>query len=537
MIIQCEECSTRFRLADEKVKPSGTKVRCSKCRHIFTVMPPAPEPPDEEVDFDAMNMEAVAGAEAPGAPSDAGDAATDVPSGPVPDQAPDDSLPDFSSLEQDLPASAANRDELAEDFSFADPDPGDTGRAADPSEEGDLRPASSFANRLPDDAASTFSFDEPGEAAAGQGDIPRDEFSLDTDSEDSDEFDFEDPAETEAPPQDFSFGAPDDADSFDFQEKEPAGEDTDDFGTGEGLDEFSFDDEPAPREGLASEEWQDDAGPADEGFDFDEPAFETKPPLADRTESSDGGLQFGEIDLKSPDDDETPSSDRGEDFSGASLSLSREEHREDPSATPARQRQDSTFRDADSDQLPVPPVKRKGPLSKILLLLVLLLLALAAAAGYFYLQDGSLDLNRITQRFSGETQPTVPEQRIGINITNSTYVSNRHAGQLLVVQGEAVNNFPAARSAIAVKGILLDAGGRQLFQQTVFCGNSLDERTVRQATFAKIEEAMNNQFGDSLSNMNVAAGATIPFTIVFRNLPEGIANINVEVVSSKPASN
>ena len=47
---------------------------------------------------------------------------------------------------------------------------------------------------------------------------------------------------------------------------------------------------------------------------------------------------------------------------------------------------------------------------------------------------------------------------------------------------------------------------------------------------------MNNQFGDSLSNMNVAAGASIPFTIVFRNLPDGIANINVEVVESKPGA-
>jgi hypothetical protein len=36
--------------------------------------------------------------------------------------------------------------------------------------------------------------------------------------------------------------------------------------------------------------------------------------------------------------------------------------------------------------------------------------------------------------------------------------------------------------------------------------------------------------------MNVAAGASIPFTIVFRNLPEGIANINVEVVGSKMGS-
>src|SRR6056297_2413486 len=64
MIIQCEQCQTRFRLADEKLKPAGTKVRCSKCKHVFTVMPPAPEPAEQDVDFDAMNMEAVSGPQA-----------------------------------------------------------------------------------------------------------------------------------------------------------------------------------------------------------------------------------------------------------------------------------------------------------------------------------------------------------------------------------------------------------------------------------------------------------------------------------------
>jgi hypothetical protein len=53
-------------------------------------------------------------------------------------------------------------------------------------------------------------------------------------------------------------------------------------------------------------------------------------------------------------------------------------------------------------------------------------------------------------------------------------------------------------------------------------------------SFSAIEEAMNNEFGDSLSNMNIASGGSIPFTIVFRNLPADIATINVEVVDSKP---
>ena len=59
MIVQCQACQTRFRLADEKIKPGGTKVRCSKCKEIFSVTPPEPEAVEEGVDFGAFNMEAV----------------------------------------------------------------------------------------------------------------------------------------------------------------------------------------------------------------------------------------------------------------------------------------------------------------------------------------------------------------------------------------------------------------------------------------------------------------------------------------------
>ena len=35
MIIQCEACKTKFRVGDDKIKPPGIKVRCSKCGEVF----------------------------------------------------------------------------------------------------------------------------------------------------------------------------------------------------------------------------------------------------------------------------------------------------------------------------------------------------------------------------------------------------------------------------------------------------------------------------------------------------------------------
>src|ERR1035437_5507643 len=37
MIIQCEKCQTRFRLDDSRITVKGVKVRCTKCKYVFTV--------------------------------------------------------------------------------------------------------------------------------------------------------------------------------------------------------------------------------------------------------------------------------------------------------------------------------------------------------------------------------------------------------------------------------------------------------------------------------------------------------------------
>lgn len=43
MIIQCEKCQTKFRLDDSKVTDKGVKVRCAKCKHVFTVKKEEPD--------------------------------------------------------------------------------------------------------------------------------------------------------------------------------------------------------------------------------------------------------------------------------------------------------------------------------------------------------------------------------------------------------------------------------------------------------------------------------------------------------------
>ena len=49
MIITCASCLTKFNLDDSRISARGIKVRCSRCKHLFYVVPP-PETKEEMIE-------------------------------------------------------------------------------------------------------------------------------------------------------------------------------------------------------------------------------------------------------------------------------------------------------------------------------------------------------------------------------------------------------------------------------------------------------------------------------------------------------
>jgi len=48
MIVTCASCLTKFNLDESKIPAKGAKVRCSRCRHVFFIVPPT-EKKEEEI--------------------------------------------------------------------------------------------------------------------------------------------------------------------------------------------------------------------------------------------------------------------------------------------------------------------------------------------------------------------------------------------------------------------------------------------------------------------------------------------------------
>jgi predicted Zn finger-like uncharacterized protein len=78
MIVQCEICGAKYNIEDAKITSKGVKVRCAKCKHVFSVEPPSLTPPPPQT-------------QQPQTPS---------PTPPTSGPAGDDFLQDFESFEK-----------------------------------------------------------------------------------------------------------------------------------------------------------------------------------------------------------------------------------------------------------------------------------------------------------------------------------------------------------------------------------------------------------------------------------------------------
>jgi hypothetical protein len=182
--------------------------------------------------------------------------------------------------------------------------------------------------------------------------------------------------------------------------------------------------------------------------------------------------------------------------------------------------------------------KKSGSLFPLVVIIgaILLIVALAGSGVYFF--GGPKAFSKIGLGFlvdwSGDKR--TEEGNIALKGVTASYIANSTAGELFVVRGEAVNNFSKPRASIQIKVSLLGAGGVNLVTKSAYCGNSLSNEQLATLPLEKIEEVLNNQFGDSLANLGLKPGGTIPFVVVVSPLPKDSTDFSVVVGGSTIAT-
>lgn len=445
MIVQCEQCRTKFRLDDGKVSDRGVKVRCAKCRHVFTVQregtaPAVTPPPVEELWAPTLESADATVRIAPPLPVDpevAGFAAqpsTDF---------------DFGDISLEPPSSGA---------------------------EEDVPAGSTTPDGFPPETASTSSNPAPADS----------DFDL---------------TRTDAAVDDIDFGDL----AFDA---EPAAQAM----SGDATVVM-----PPPRQAVESvvENPFEQFAPAPA-------AGEIPPPLPGFDASSVPGVppEF----LFSP-AAPTVETDTASGQPGAS-----ETAVASPAITFAAPEQPQTQEEA--PPLAIGSRRRQNPLlSSLIAVVTVLVVGVLGYMAYSHLSDDPDAL-----KLFDKSRTPAEEGRITTRNVSAFYLENAAAGELLVITGEAVNQFSKPRASLQLKAVVFASDGSALTGKTVYAGNHLTREQLLTMPADKIETAMNNQFGDSLVNLEVQPDKAIPFTIVIINPPGEGRDFGVETAGSTVAA-
>lgn len=511
MVIECSSCHARFKLADDKIKGSGTKVRCTKCREVFTVFPPPPIAPpaapiDPVVPVTAPEKKVVEDALFAGTDTSSLSAEPPPPAGGVPANEEDDwnqdAVPNLFSDRVPDDAGASDLDAISFD-----------------NIEAPVFSVSSEKNskfEFSDDTAFSFSelslestTQQPHKIAEAIEEQPWPEES------DSDfEADASSPAHPPSP-ENLNQSTPVAIDG-DFTLSG-----TDDFA------DFSWDEPDAKPIATTSPEQIRDTGstPQDTSFDFSSFSF-------DDVDSSAGS------DENKSDETVTQSKEPAVQDETATAPVENRPSLIEIEALPSPLvggRQESTPRQT-RPMRPRARQKKKGSSRLAVKIIIIILLALAAISAVMNRDQIQKSYKNIVSGFIENQTRIETSGQIDLVKLSGNYVSNRQEGDFFVIRGQAVNKFKGLRSSVLVRGTIYGDNGAVLQSQSAYCGNPLMDSSLKNLRFKEIRDVMSNELGENLVNLNIATGKEIPFTIVFNKAPKNIKEFTVEVLESKPGS-
>jgi predicted Zn finger-like uncharacterized protein len=540
MIIQCDQCNTKFKLDDAKVPDKGVKVRCAKCKHIFKVQR---EVASEETDFDFL----LSGLGAPA--SDAEKGVSQSGGAVLPSTGGDEGrmFAEAAGTTWEEPAQAplagraeqAGREDFGEDFFAVKEEP------APPEEKGFAPGEFPFEGEQADMPAGAAAAPE-----SGKGETTGFEFG---------EYPFagEDSATQSGLSEIVSAGSVE-TEGFDFAPADFGADESAVMKEGEGLEgiaagqttdeAFSFGEEPAPPEAeMQGMEWQPEPpAESEETFVF---SAVSVPPLPEK--EAETATFAAEEKTKEV---ETEHIDYGDIAGGvivAGPAVTKTEEIKPalqqttvpPEPVPEKLSAPSFAPSTPSAEEELPPLaistRRKGSsVFAIVVTAIAVLIVLAIAGfGFYVFKEGPAAFDKLKLSFLARWVGMEAAEEGGIAIKNpqGAFMVNRVVGDIFVISGEAVNNFKKPRASIQVKAIVLGPKGETVMQKTAYCGNLLSKEQLTTLPMAKIEEAMGSPFGDSLANLGVQPGKGIPFVVVFSGVPKNAAEFSVEVAGSTVA--
>ncbi len=553
MIITCENCQSKFRLDDDRVKATGSKVRCSKCEHIFKVFPAPVEPVEQDPPLpveDQLPPESLAESEEPQEDVVAEEQETS------PDAGGDEENLDFDFLEEQMTEEKAPSEESL-DFDLGDIEL-ELGEGAGVAAE---ETTVSEGEELPEES---LDFDLEGLGVEGEEEIPAEEAAVSEaiPEEESVDLGVEGLEEEQVPPEEVvvSEGEELPEESLELELEDLTVEDEDETSSEQATvsEDISPEEPEATDESLSLMSEEEGAEISEEKAEEitvdEEIGLELPDDGAMGTDTEDQELAPDKEDeeissLVSEEEDFTLEDISDEEVGRDDVeSASQWEEEEEIAPSEMKEMEEIPF-DEGSEQpeeeeaepseealAPATFQKKKRPSLALLILLIAVSIAggIYAAITFLGPLKSGFTIPYLNIIIGGEKSGQVDAGNLKIALLNvkGDFEDNKEAGPIFIIQGHVRNDYSKDRSFVLVKGFLHDKSGKMVKTKSVYCGNILTKTELEDLPVAEINKKLLLQSGINQSNVKISPAKMVPFMVVFENLPGDLGEFSVEVEGS-----
>ena len=259
--------------------------------------------------------------------------------------------------------------------------------------------------------------------------------------------------------------------------------------------------------------------------------FLVMPPKPEEEDDFDSSLEET-IDLDSPpafdesDEFDTDDTDAGEDFDRAFEDALNEDIQQEEIED-----EETTDQEVEIEKL---KSKNRRPGLILVIIIAAFVLILGALSVYLFAPGLLPEGTPGTKSAAQEDLTDTGNRRLDIVDLDGSFFPTDKIGQLYIIKGKIINNYPQSRSYILIKGSIEDEKRNPIDRKLAYAGNIFTDNELKSITIEEIEKRLKNKSGKNNSNIDVAPQASVPFMIIFYNLPDSISEYVVETVSSSP---
>lgn len=181
------------------------------------------------------------------------------------------------------------------------------------------------------------------------------------------------------------------------------------------------------------------------------------------------------------------------------------------------------------DELSMNSGTSRGRGRKFIILLLLVCLLAGGGGAWWYFK-----------MFLPSKQMAVPEislekkvEMLTMRNVRQYYVNNEKIGQIFVIEGKVVNEFPEPKELIEVEATLYGMDKKALVTKKQLAGTSLSLFQLQVLGEKELESFLSNKIEILSNNTNIATGGEVPFMVLFYAPPQGIAEFGVRIVDVK----